>query len=187
MSRVSDEDILNRLTYICQEEGVSLVEREALTYIAKLADGSVRDAITNLEYVLEYAPEVSLNNVQKALGYCSQDLFFELTNAIVDGNREGVATSLENLLEGVSPTDFLHQYISFVLDLVKYCLFYQLNVTSIPQRFAEELNYTVGVKPTREESAEYFRELAEKLLEVKTYLAGGANAKEVLLILLLGA
>ena len=43
-------------------------EIEALEYIAKLADGGCRDAITMLDKCLAYSKDLTLDNVVKALG-----------------------------------------------------------------------------------------------------------------------
>ena len=47
-NRLSDEDIIGRLKYVLENEKVDY-EEKALNYIAKLADGTMRDAISIIE------------------------------------------------------------------------------------------------------------------------------------------
>ena len=61
-------------------------EIEALEYIAKLADGGCRDAITMLDKCLAYPKDLTLENVVKALGTTDYDTMFKLTDYLIDNH-----------------------------------------------------------------------------------------------------
>ena len=71
--RISQKGIVDRLDYICANEEIGnpdsrIAEMPALEYIAKLADGGMRDAITLLDKSLSYSTMLNLDNVVNALG-----------------------------------------------------------------------------------------------------------------------
>ena len=80
--RISLNGIINRLKYIIESEnaeGVNEVitfEDSALEYIAKRADGGMRDAITLLENAIGDNNNLTLDNVLSALGSAKYDTMF---------------------------------------------------------------------------------------------------------------
>ena len=52
--RVSMEDEVGRLQYVCDQEGIS-IDKEALHYIARLSDGGMRDALSLLDQAASFA------------------------------------------------------------------------------------------------------------------------------------
>ena len=72
--RISQKGIVDRLWCILDKEHYNDISREnldysdnALEYIAKLADGGMRDAITFLDKCLAYHPKLTLKHVTEAL------------------------------------------------------------------------------------------------------------------------
>ena len=67
--RISQDGIVRRLNYICDKEmgENTLLEPAALEYIAKIADGGMRDAITMLDKCLAYSNNVMIEDVVKTL------------------------------------------------------------------------------------------------------------------------
>lgn len=86
-------------TRMGREEGIKVIayEPEALEYIAKLAEGGMRDAITMLDKCLSYASDVTLKNVVDALDVTDYDTFFDLTTAILEEKPNKCITIIENL------------------------------------------------------------------------------------------
>ena len=100
-------------------------EKEALEYIAKLADGGCRDSITYLDKCLAYSKDLTLENVVKALGTTDYGTMFKLTDYLLQMNGENSDKLAIQLIEdifndGKDLKTFVRQYVQFLLDLSKY-------------------------------------------------------------------
>ena len=122
--RISHNAVTGRLEYICQCEDVETYEREALDYIAKLADGGMRDAITLMDKCLSYDRDLTIKNVVDALGITDYDTMFYLTDSIITNEADAVIKVIEEVhRSGKDLKQFIKTYTNFVLDLCKYgCL-----------------------------------------------------------------
>ena len=187
LTKIPDTTIKDRLRYICAQEGVDYTE-EGIEHISKLADGGMRDAILNLETCIKYNPNVNIENVLGCLGDFSYNKFFDLTNAIVDNNAKEILTTVDNLYnEGKDLKLFINQYLSFTLDLCKYCLFKDINITKIPS-YLEQIEgnprcvkYVTGI----ENSGKYFKWLISKILEIKNIIKYDDNIKTTIQVMLI--
>ena len=177
LMRVSCTDIEQRLSFICQAEHRSAVP-QALHVIAQQAQGSVREGITKLERVLAYSDEVTLEAVQQVLGGGSLETFLTLTNALVDQRADEIIKLFDQLeLRGQDCRAFMDQYLAFVLELHKFCVFQNLRVTDLPVEAEEDIKYATGVCPTPQESAQYFRHLIAQVLELQSMLKTSSNPR----------
>ena len=61
--------------------------KEAVEYIAKLADGGMRDSLTFLDKCLSYSNELTMENVIKALGVTDYNTMFDLNNAFFENDK----------------------------------------------------------------------------------------------------
>ena len=103
-------------------------DEEAITYIAKLADGGVRLAIQYLEKCLAYSNELTTENVVKALNVTNYDDYMVLTANIQDNDTSSVVKLLDEIYaSGVDFKQFLKQYVSFILDVNKTLILDDLN------------------------------------------------------------
>lgn len=79
--RISNNDIVNRLNYICKTELIE-VENSVLQRIAVYADGGLRDAIGLLDKLVSYTSEKitmdDLNNICGLLSYDYQEKFLNM-------------------------------------------------------------------------------------------------------------
>jgi DNA polymerase-3 subunit gamma/tau len=115
-------------------------EDEALEYIAKLADGGMRDAITLLDKCISYSQDVTMDNVVQALGTIDYSTMLNLTNAILDMKAAEVVTIIEEAYRaGMDLKQFIKQYSYFVLDLCKYDLLGGFEYLQIPSTLQTEL------------------------------------------------
>ena len=148
-SRITFNSIVKRLNYIVEEENKRLgekyyviKEKEALEYIAKLADGGMRDAITNLDKCLSYDNIITVESVSKVLGIQDYEVMFNLTDFILDGKSEKIISIIEDMyLSGKDLKQFLKQYIIFLLDLCKFRLLNNYDYIQIPQTYEKKINY----------------------------------------------
>ena len=124
-SRISQKDIVNRLWLILDSEGYNdidkVVSSEPLEYIAKLADGGMRDAITLMDKSLAYSSELTLENVIKALGTNDYDVMFRLTDRLIYHEVQQAIAVIEDIYNsGKDLKIFVRQYVQFLLDIAKY-------------------------------------------------------------------
>lgn len=138
--RISKDGIVSRLKYIIDRENSEnlqsriIYEEEAIDYIAKQAQGGMRDAITTLDKCLQYSKELTLNNVVKVLssGVTPYELF-DFTKLLLDKNAEGAISKLnEFFMSGIDMSLLLNMYFDFLLNLQKYLLLNNANVSNLP-------------------------------------------------------
>ena len=181
LSKVPVELIENRLSFICTQEKATNY-REAIKYISKIANGSMREAIADLEKCINYSNDLSMENVTTCLGIFSYSTLFNLTNNIMDSDIKKVTTTLNQIFnEGKEVDKFVDIYLDFILDLSKYCLFKNLNLITIPSSFEEELKYTIGF----DNNYDYFVYLLDKWLAIKNTIKYDSNAETTLEVMVL--
>lgn len=132
LTKIPAELIKDRLIYISALEGFTNYA-ESCDYIAKLSNGGMRDAIATLDKCSKYSTNLTIDNVLEVLGNLSYTVFFDLTNALIDKNEGSILTIIDNIYSsGIDLRVFVEQYLDFVLDLAKYCIFKDIAVTKIP-------------------------------------------------------
>lgn len=144
--RISEFGIVQRLKYICDNEGITrfsdngrtedlevFAHQGALEYIAKLAEGGMRDAISLMDKCLSFNKQLTLENVVKALGTTNYDTMMQLTNHILDRQPMDAINIIEGIhSEGKDLKQFLAQYVQFLLDLQKYWFVKDFKYIQIP-------------------------------------------------------
>jgi len=133
--RISPEAIVDRLKYICSQEGISARD-EALRVVAEKADGSMRDALTLFDQVYAFSNgEIDLETAREALGIPPEELFGELVRAIGAHDSKGcVETVIGFHRKGIEIPDFLEGFLRYLRNLL---------LASIGDMPAEE----IGVSP----------------------------------------
>ncbi|MDD6207282.1 MAG: DNA polymerase III subunit gamma/tau [Clostridiales bacterium] len=83
--RISIDTIAERLTELMEKEHVS-VEEKAIRYVAKAADGSMRDALSLLDQCLAfyYGKDLTYDNVLEVLGAVDVEVFSQCFRAVRD-------------------------------------------------------------------------------------------------------
>lgn len=172
LSKVPIQEVKNRLEYICQQEGFTNY-KESCDYIAKISNGGVRDAIVALEKVADYSNDIDIKNTIEVLGTYSYEDFLNLTNSLIDANETILLKILEdNEFAGKDLKNFVDQYLSFVLDLIKYSLFKDMSVTKLPQSLEEKVKYSVGF----DNNVSVFNKIVDKLVVLKNNIRYDDNA-----------
>src|SRR5690554_3330279 len=83
--RISKKALLERLTYITEQQGI-VIQPEALQLIAQVAAGGLRDALSILDQVVSFAAgEVTLEDCLAVTGSVAQEALSELADAILQG------------------------------------------------------------------------------------------------------
>lgn len=149
-SKIPLDKIVDRLKYIIAQEKDELFggedsavlgdspdyeyEPEAIEYIAKLADGGMRDAITMLDKCLSLTTELTVESVVKALGTVDYSTHFELLYQLGSRGSLKAIEVVETVYNGGKDIkQFLKQFQFFVLDVCKYQLFESFKYVSIPE------------------------------------------------------
>lgn len=141
--RISQEGIVTRLEYILTREISTVMPeyKDALEYIAKIADGGMRDAITLMDKCLSFSSDLTVENVIKALGVADYNTMFDLNNAFFENDKTKLIKIVSDVYSsGMDLKLFIKNYFEFLLDLNVYCLTKDLSMTKIPEIWVDEMN-----------------------------------------------
>lgn len=141
--RISHNGVVKRLMQILDWEDITSVEKDAVDYIEKIADGGMRDAITLLDKCLAYSTDLTTENVVAALGTVNYKIMIDLTSAIIIANDqvETIKIIEEIHRSGKDLKQFVKSYMNFVLDLNKYNCLKSFDYLEIPKIYADEVEY----------------------------------------------
>lgn len=108
LKRIGTADILARLEFILGEEKIQ-TEPDALTMIARAADGSMRDALSLSDQVISLGEgKVSAEAVRTALGLVPEDEYLDVLSIIVERRAGDVFAAVRRLAdEGIDFSSFL--------------------------------------------------------------------------------
>ncbi len=97
--RISIETITDRMKELMDAEHVD-VEDKALRYIAKAADGSMRDALSLLDQCIAFylGQKLTYDNVLEVLGAVDTDVFSQLLRKVIERDVSGVLDVVEDLV-----------------------------------------------------------------------------------------
>ncbi|MBO4396594.1 MAG: DNA polymerase III subunit gamma/tau [Eubacterium sp.] len=118
--RISVETIISRMRDLLDREGVAAEDR-ALNYIARMADGALRDALSLLEECVSYyfGEELTFDKVLNALGTVDQTTYHEMTRAVMEGQVDMVVSSVEHLVAtGRDLIQFAKEYVWYLRNLL---------------------------------------------------------------------
>ena len=113
--RIRLETIADRLLELCEREEIP-TEEKAMRYIAKLADGSMRDALSLLERCVSYhaGKELSYDRILEVLGTVDVETFAQTLRYVHEGRVTDVLTLLDKM------TVAGRELSRFVVDLTWY-------------------------------------------------------------------
>lgn len=113
--RISIDTIAARLQSLMEQEQIQ-AEEKALRYVAKAADGSMRDALSLLDQCIAFflGQELTYDNVLQVLGAVDNEIFSNLLRTIIHHDVTGAIAQLEEMV--IQGRD-LHQ---FVIDFTWY-------------------------------------------------------------------
>jgi DNA polymerase-3 subunit gamma/tau len=123
--RIPTQRIMNRLTYIIKKENQTRTEQieytdEALQYIAQLAEGGMRDAITKLDTVLGFTQNITSEAVIKCLGLTSTQFILEILDNIIAKEPKNILGAIDTIfLEGKDLKLFIKDSIKVLIDVIK--------------------------------------------------------------------
>lgn len=118
--RITIETITDRLRELMEEEQIS-VEEKALRYVAKTADGSMRDALSLLDQCIafHFGQELTYDKVLNVLGAVDTEVFSRLLRHVVDRDVTGCIGLLEEIvMQGRELTQFVTDFTWYLRNLL---------------------------------------------------------------------
>lgn len=106
--------IESRLKEVCDAEAIK-ADAGSLKLIARMADGSMRDAQTLLDRVQSFCEgAITATETSKALGTVDQGILFDLAQSIVARDTSKVLTQASDIFAtGIDPSTLLREFVHF--------------------------------------------------------------------------
>lgn len=145
LSKISLEGINKRLVYVLEQENQSgrniNYTADGILFIAKLAKGGMRDALTLLDKVLVYTDDITSESVTEALNLPNYDDYFKLLGAVSKKDNEVITNVINDVYNsGVNFIKWFDDFHSFVMNIVKYIFLRDINKTMIPSYYQDKIS-----------------------------------------------
>ncbi|MDE6972970.1 MAG: DNA polymerase III subunit gamma/tau [Lachnospiraceae bacterium] len=118
--RISIDTIAGRLKELTGKEQVQ-IEEKAVRYIAKTADGSMRDALSLLDQCIafHFGQELTYDKVLDVLGAVDTEVFSRMLRIVLDGNVTGAIGLLEEIvIQGRELVQFIADFTWYLRNLL---------------------------------------------------------------------
>lgn len=118
--RISIETIAGRLSQLMEAEHIN-VEEKAIRYVAKAADGSMRDALSLLDQcaAFHFGESLTYDNVLEVLGAVDNSVFSQLFRAAVEGRAKDCISAIEEIvIQGRELSQFVTDFIWYLRNLL---------------------------------------------------------------------
>ena len=118
--RMKVETIVSRVEELMEREGITADEK-AVKYIAKCADGAMRDALSLLDQCISfhYGEKLTYENVLEVLGAVDIDIFVEMLTCIMKGEvSRGIKVIESVILDGKDLNQFVINFTWFLRNLM---------------------------------------------------------------------
>ncbi len=118
--RISIDTIAARMRELVDKEQVK-IEEKALRYIAKMADGSLRDGLSLLDQCIAFhlGQELTYDKVLDVLGAVDTEVFSRLLRHVLDRNVLGCISLLEEIvIQGRELTQFVTDFTWYLRNLM---------------------------------------------------------------------
>ena len=118
--RISIETITARLAELMEREGIKATD-EALRYVARAADGSMRDALSILDQCISFnlGEELTFEKVLNSIGAVDVDIFIRMTETIIKDDINSLMDIVNEVVwQGRDLTQFVSDYIWFIRNML---------------------------------------------------------------------
>ncbi len=118
--RIGVETIAGRLRELLDREDIQAEDR-ALLYIARQADGALRDGLSLLEQCISFyfGQELTYEKVLKVLGAVDHSVYHELMESLVQNRVDGVVLVISKVVEqGKDLTQFTNEFVWYLRNLL---------------------------------------------------------------------
>jgi len=169
--RISTEQLMKRLNYIAEQEGLTL-EPDAARLLSKLAQGGMRDAISLLELCAGSNRNITSEVVGAVVGVTGRDAMLKTVNAIANADFDALFSQVDEVVQSSKDLAvFWQDLISVYRDM------FVVKTTSGAASYLDLTDYET--KQITEAAGKFSKEtlLAHcKLLEDALYAMQKANA-----------
>ena len=117
--RITNDEIIQRLRYILEQEEIAY-EEEALSVIARCANGGMRDALSLLDQVISFSDDkVSFEQAIQVSGSLTDDLVIEFVRLLTQQQAQAALLQLQDLLLlGKEASRLIEEWLEFSRDLL---------------------------------------------------------------------
>lgn len=118
--RITIETIADRLMDLLDRENISAT-REAVNYVAKAADGSMRDALSILEQCISFnlGEELTYDRVLETIGAVDIEVYIDLFQAVISNDVEAAVNIVDQAVwQGKDLTQFTNEFTGFVRNVL---------------------------------------------------------------------
>lgn len=145
LSKISLSGITSRLIHVleCEKsEGRDIsYEEDAINYIAKLANGGMRDALTLLDKALAYSNNITSESLTSALNLPQYDDYFTLLSAYAKKDNKLITELIHKVYNsGINFVKWFEGFHSFVINVVKYIFMQDIEATMIPSHYLDRIS-----------------------------------------------
>lgn len=145
LSKISLGGITDRLIHVIEcenREGRNITyNRDAVSFIAKMAQGGMRDALTLLDKALSYSTDITSENLMKALNLPEYNDYFALLSAYAKKDNVAITRIVNDVYNsGVNFIKWFEGFHSFVMNVVKYIFLQDIEATMIPSHYLDKIS-----------------------------------------------
>lgn len=118
--RITIDTIAKRMRELMDAEGIE-IEDKAIRYIAKCADGSMRDGLSLLDQCIAFYmnQKITYDGVLQQLGAVDNEIFQKLLGNIRSKNTVGAISIIEDVVnEGRELTQFVNDFVWYMRNLL---------------------------------------------------------------------
>ncbi len=118
--RISIDTIYDHLRTLTDKEGVN-AEEKALRYIAKCADGSMRDSLSILDQCIAFylAEDITYDRVLQVVGAVDTEVFYRLFAAVRSGDVKNALMIIEEVIQnGRELTWFVSEMVWYMRNIL---------------------------------------------------------------------
>jgi DNA polymerase-3 subunit gamma/tau len=117
---IPSQSIYEVLSSVCQKENVQ-IEPAALSIVAQVAQGSMRDAQTALERLMAFGDDskITAKDAINLFGFADKQALFNLTQAIIDRDPKQALHVLHDILStGIDSVTLIRDFVSHCRELL---------------------------------------------------------------------
>lgn len=117
--RITSQEIIERLSYILEQEGIPY-EKDALSVVARCANGGMRDALSLLDQMISFSDgEVTLEEAIQVSGSLTDDLMIDFVEDLQAHKAEEALEKLQQLFKmGKEASRLIEEWMEFSRDLL---------------------------------------------------------------------
>ncbi|WP_416738085.1 DNA polymerase III subunit gamma/tau [Mycoplasmopsis meleagridis] len=119
--KIKNQAIIERLKDVLEKENISY-EQESLPYIARLADGSLRDALSFLEQTIAYGNgQINFKDTVELFGLISNNKIIQILNNLYFSKLKEALAIFKNVENSINdPSTFINSSMTILKDFIIY-------------------------------------------------------------------